>query len=366
VSSAYGAEASRLDAEVLSAINAWRVPRFDDLALRIFEHQLRYNEPYARYCLSLGITPGSMPDAWDGIPPIPAGAFKEAALCTFDPSQAVLVFETSGTTVRTRGKHYLESAALYDAALLKGFETLFLDRAKTVYRFLLLIPRFTLFDGRQSSLAYMMERVSETFGDGDERSYVKDDHLLFQEFIAAARTAAAQNQPVVLAGTAFSFVVWIDFLKRSGTPALPLPRGSKIMETGGFKGRVAHVERKDLYADVARVFGVPETSIIAEYGMTELLSQYYDRSGNDDPRIKVAPPWLRSYAVDENGKKVPPGVVGALVHLDLANRSSCVAVQTEDLGAVLEDGGLILIGREAGAELRGCSLDAESLRAGVS
>jgi hypothetical protein len=36
-------------------------------------------------------------------------------------------------------------------------------------------------------------------------------------------------------------------------------------------------------------------------------------------------------------------------------------VQTEDLGAVV-DGGIILLGREQGAELRGCSLDAESLR----
>jgi hypothetical protein len=48
--------------------------------------------------------------------------------------------------------------------------------------------------------------------------------------------------------------------------------------------------------------------------------------------------------------------------VDLANRSSCVAVQTEDLGVETEDSGIILIGREQGAELRGCSLDAEALR----
>ena len=77
--------------------------------------------------------------------------------------------------------------------------------------------------------------------------------------------------------------------------------------------------------------------------------------------MKVAPPWLRSYAVDIDGKKLPDGVVGALVHVDLANRSSCVAILTEDLGAVVE-GGIVLMGREHGAELRGCSLDAESLR----
>ncbi|MGC1380699.1 MAG: hypothetical protein WA814_06700, partial [Candidatus Baltobacteraceae bacterium] len=61
---------------------------------------------------------------------------------------------------------------------------------------------------------------------------------------------------------------------------------------------------------------------------------------------------------------LPNGTVGALVHVDLANRSSCVAIQTEDLGVRFDDG-LVLIGREQGASLRGCSLDAEDLRASV-
>jgi hypothetical protein len=57
---------------------------------------------------------------------------------------------------------------------------------------------------------------------------------------------------------------------------------------------------------------------------------------------------------------VPPGVVGAIRHVDCANRSSVVAIDTEDLGAIV-DGGLVLLGREEGASLRGCSLDAEDL-----
>jgi hypothetical protein len=54
------------------------------------------------------------------------------------------------------------------------------------------------------------------------------------------------------------------------------------------------------------------------------------------------------------------------VHVDLANRSSCIAIATEDLGVQFAPansglGGLVVIGRERGAALRGCSLDAESL-----
>lgn len=99
--------------------------------------------------------------------------------------------------------------------------------------------------------------------------------------------------------------------------------------------------------------------------MTELSSQYYDeiRAANArvDGRRKAAPPTLRTRVVAPNGSTLPNGTVGALLHVDLANRSSCVAILTEDLGVAFDDG-LVLIGREAGASLRGCSLDAETLR----
>ena len=99
--------------------------------------------------------------------------------------------------------------------------------------------------------------------------------------------------------------------------------------------------------------------------MTELSSQYYDAPRTRDrvePRVKTPPPWLRPIVVDGEGRPVPRGVVGALRHIDLANRGSVIAIETEDLGALVDDG-LVLLGREQGAELRGCSLDAETLLA---
>ena len=51
----YRIEASELDREILAVIERWSREhvdlddaRFDDLALRIFAHQLAYNEPYKR------------------------------------------------------------------------------------------------------------------------------------------------------------------------------------------------------------------------------------------------------------------------------------------------------------------------------
>lgn len=354
----YRAEADALDAEILRCIERRAVPDFNDLALRVFAHQLRYNAPYARYCASLGVTPQAMPADWEAIPPVPSAAYKEAALCTFDPSQAALAFQTSGTTQGIGGKHYMETAALYDAALLAGFNDVMLHDAPQPLRYLNLVPDPE--ERPQSSLGYMMRRVAQTFGEGNDSWYLHGDVLDVERFAADARRAVTDGAAVCVAGTAFAFVQLLDALRERGIASLTLPANSRIMETGGFKGRTRIVQRAQLYAELAQIFSLPQERIVAEYGMTELTSQYYDTTF-DDARIKRGPAWLRPCVVGPNGKTLPPGVVGALVHVDLANRSSCVAIQTEDLG-VATGGGIILIGRERGAELRGCSLDAEQLR----
>ncbi len=346
-------------------IEAWSRDRsfrfdFNGLALQIFAHQLRYNDPYARYCASLGVTLDAMPSGWEAIPPVPAAAHKEAALCTFDPSNAALAFETSGTTIGVGGRHYMETAALYDASLLAGFSFGMLPDGPPTLRYMLLVPNPA--HRPQSSLGYMMRKVADTYGDGLDAWYLDGDTLHFDRFLDDVRAAQRGGVPVCIAGTAFAFVNLLDELRARGIAPLPLPHGSRIMETGGFKGRTRIVARADLYAQLAAFFSLPQERIIAEYGMTELTSQYYDSTFNS-ARIKSGPPWLRPRVVGPNGRTLPDGVVGALVHVDLANRSSCLAIQTEDLGVAVPDSGIILIGRERGAELRGCSLDAEQLRA---
>jgi Acyl-protein synthetase, LuxE len=359
---AYQTEAHALDAEILAVILAWSIEgrslndaAFNALALRIFAHQLRYNAPYSRYCARLGVTLDSMPDAWEAIPAVPAAAFKEAALTTFDPATAALVFETSGTTRGTPGRHYMESAALYDAALLAGFDRFVLpDGARLQY--FCLIP-----DARErphSSLGYMMARVAARRGDGTTGSYLHGEELDAGGFLRDLRRAAGESRPVCIATTAFALVHILDAMERERI-ALPLPPGSRIMETGGFKGRLRAVSRDDLYARTSSAFGIAAEKIVAEYGMTELTSQYYDV--NATTRAKSGPPWLRARVVSSERKTLPQGKVGSLLHVDLANRSSCIAVQTDDLGAQ-EGDGFVLLGRDGKAEPRGCSLDAEELR----
>ena len=112
--------------------------------------------------------------------------------------------------------------------------------------------------------------------------------------------------------------------------------------------------------------------------MTELSTQYYDArlraalgagesvGGEREDRAAdshaglVVPPWARVRIVDPaDGSELAAGEVGAIVHYDLANRASALALQTSDLGAWIDAGAFELRGREPGAEARGCSLAAD-------
>lgn len=368
----YREASGRLDLEIRAAIERWHTNErpltdgeFNDLALRLFDYQLRYNAPYATYCAALGITRSHLPSSWEEIPPVPSAAFKESTLATFSPSGDGLVFETSGTTLGQSGRHYMENAALYDAASLAAFDRFMLPDHMRL-RYLNLVPDPS--ENPRSSLGHMMRHVAASRGDGATGWFLRDGVLLIDDFIAEIEAAVFHDRPVCIATTAFALVHLLDALDERHR-YFALPTGSRIMETGGFKGRARYVDRSELYERTAGRFGMALGSIVAEYGMTELTSQYYDdvllRETSDEvtePRYKACGPWMRTRVVGPDGKTLPTGSVGTLVHVDLANRSSALAIQTEDLG-VQFPAGLVLLGREAGAELRGCSLSAEDLLA---
>jgi hypothetical protein len=335
---------------------------FNHLARDIFAHQLRYNAPYAAFARSVGFDEQHLPETWREIPAVPTTAFKDATLATFDVADARIVFETSGTTAAESGRHYFEetSLALYDASLLAGFDHFMLDREKELpLRYLLLVP-----DRKGSSLGYMMRHVAEQRGDGKGATFVdaQGDNLEPASFIDAAAQAFEDHAAVCIAGTAFAFAALLEQLDGKILPTRP---GSRIMETGGFKGRTRVLERADLYAQLARAFELAPERIVAEYGMTELTSQYYDApwSRTLAERVKIGPQWLRPSIVDASGKPVADGEIGALRHVDLANRGSAVSIQTEDLALRIGEGAFVLLGRDPDARMRGCSLDVEDLLA---
>jgi Acyl-protein synthetase, LuxE len=357
------ATAAALDARILAAIDAYALDdaAFLALARDLFAYQVGHNAAYAAYARSLGFDAQRLPERIEEIPAVPSAAFKEARLATFPAEETLLWFETSGTTLGRDGRHEFSTTSLYDAALLASFDRMMLGDGSRL-RYALLVP-----DPRErphSSLGYMMDVVARERGEGDAGWYLHGDQLDLKGFLRDTQRAIDDAAPVCVATTAFALVALLDALAERGK-TLALPAGSRIMETGGFKGRSRIVERAALYREASTRLGIPIDAIVAEYGMTELTSQYYDAPSSRaqiEPRLKIAPPWLRPIVVDGEGRPLQNGVVGAIRHVDLANRGSVIAIETEDLGAIV-DGGLILLGREQGAELRGCSLDAETLLA---
>jgi hypothetical protein len=156
---------------------------------------------------------------------------------------------------------------------------------------------------------------------------------------------------VVVLGTALALDAVLEGL------AVRLPAGSRVMDTGGYKGRRREVGREAMLRLYEASLGVPAADVVGEYGMTELCSQFYETPD----RVWEAPAWVRTRVFDpETLEEAPEGGIGLLAHLDLANAWTVAGVLTEDLGVAVP-GGFRLRGRAQGAALRGCSLATEEL-----
>lgn len=337
---------------------------YDALALRVFAHQYEHNLVFRGFCRGRGATPDTVA-GWRAVPAVPNTAFREVELVSGGPHPPEAVFVTSGTTggSEARGRHVVPSLALYRASCLAWFEAHLLPRGERL-PLLSFIPSPA--EAPSSSLSTMMGFVAEAFAPRTWWLADPERGVDADAFLAVADRAVGDGAAVLVAGTAFSFVHLLDGLEERGR-RVSLPEGSRLMETGGFKGRSREVERSELYAMLEERLGIPRERIVNEYGMTELLSQLYEpvlREGTGLERAHAAPPWMRVHALDPATlAPLPAGAEGLLAFHDLANLGSLCHVLTQDLGAVGADGRVRLAGRVRGAEPRGCSLALEAVLA---
>jgi hypothetical protein len=213
-----------------------------------------------------------------------------------------------------------------------------------------------------SSLSFMVDHVLSRWGAPGSVTAFGPRGVELARARSWAGACQREHKPVLVLATAFALAQWLEGLERMDL-RFRLPPGSAVFETGGFKGRTQELTRKELVEKVGIWLGVPPGSVVREYGMTELTSQCYTRAlEGGDPDLFVSPPWVRVRILDPATlEEAPAGVPGLISVFDLANLGSAVHVLTEDLG-VAEVGGFRLLGRAAGAELRGCSLVVEELR----
>lgn len=361
--------------ELTAAIRAWmRDPepwpedRFTQLALAAFRLQRRHVEPYRRYCRRRGIRPDEVVD-WREIPPVPTAAFRAVDLVAGDPAAAPLVFRTSGTSrgEAHRGRHPVLLPELYRASAEAGFRRFVLGTGgfpaqrrpegapEPPLPMLSLLPPYDESD--ESSLAWMVDAVMRRFG-VEPRGHAADrDGIRWDEAAEWLERVAEGGRPACVLATTLALDAWTRRLEEGDAP--PLPAGSRVMDTGGTKGREG-LDRAEVLERTRGVLGLDAGAVVNELGMTELLSQRY--ASPADGRL-YGPPWLRTRALDPvTLEPLPDGEEGVLCHLDLANAGSVCAVLTEDLGAVVE-GGVLWVGRTPGAVPRGCSLATAELLA---
>jgi len=315
---------------------------FAALALEVFAHQFERNIPYRRYCEALGKSPENVA-SWHDIPAVPTDVFKlpGIALRCFPEEETTGHFLTSGTTREVKGKHEYRSLDLYEASVQGGVAVPF--------------GRHPLFEHHQpffvsqratnaphSSLARMFEILD------NNGTWLIDPEGKFQ------LENFHPEKPAALLGTSIALLKACEEI-----PPLTLPEGSWIFETGGSKGLKKSFTPAEVRDRLSSHFGIPESRILNEYGMTELFSQFYKWG---DGETHKAPPWTAIRVLNvHTGQPAAAGQPGYLEIIDLANLDTVSAIRTQDLAIAQGEREFLLLGRDPEAIARGCSRGVDAI-----
>jgi len=326
-------------AETSAGIFDFNSAGLEGKALETFVFQYRENPVYKRYVDALGMLPGQVKKITD-IPFLPVSLFKSHRVVSGDFVPEA-VFESSGTTGMVPSRHLVRDLDLYRESFTRGFRMFYGEPSE--WCIIGLLPSYL--ERQHSSLVVMVDELIRLSGHPDSGFYLYQ----FQSLQEVLLRLESSGQRTLLIGVSFAL---LDFAE-----AFPLRlKHTRVMETGGMKGRKEEITREALHAVLGKGFGLDR--IDSEYGMTELLSQAYS-DGNGRFRC---PPWMGIVFraeddpfcfADAQGKPLRQGLINVI---DLANRHSCSFIATDDLGLLHEDGSFEVLGRLDNSDIRGCSL----------
>jgi len=333
---------------------------FERLALDVFAYQYEHVPAYARLCERRGVDPRSV-TGWRDIPPMPSDAFKyDLGLAGERPH----VFVSSGTTVgpELRSRYALTTLETYRRSALAHFRRMVLPDDPGPMAVLLLGPSAQ--SHAESSLGRMFSWCVDAFGSEESTvAFGEDGNVDLDVAVDWLRRRAESCEPVLLLAVTSAISALFDEL-RNRRLELRLPADSRLVDTGGRKagaGGPRVLSSRGVLKAAWRNLHIPAYCCVNEYGMTEMLSQFYDDAllsrvdGSFVARSKLGPAWVRTTIVDPvTLEPVADSETGILRHLDLAGWDSVACLQTLDLGRA-HGRGFELLGRAAGAEARGCS-----------
>ena len=309
---------------------------FIELALEVFRFQAVENPVYHDFIKALGIEAGQVRSLAE-IPFLPISFFKshQVKTGTFEPEK---IFESSGTTGSIPSLHHVKELSFYDESFKKGFEIFYGDPRS--WCIIGLLPSYL--ERKNSSLVYMVDKLM-TWSGFPMNGFYLDEYEKLSFLLAELER---RGQKVLLIGVSFAL---LDLAEK-----FPLSlKYTRVMDTGGMKGRREEIVRPELHERLKKAFDLE--TIHSEYGMTELLSQAYSKQEG----IFFTPPWMKILLRDEEDPlqvHQQPGQRGLINIIDLANIYSCSFIATDDIGLLHEDGGIEVLGRRDGSDLRGCSL----------
>jgi Acyl-protein synthetase, LuxE len=341
--------------------------RLTDLATRLARLHHKRIQIYRRLAELRDWTPDMEGDI-AAIPAVPTEAFKRTSM-NITPPQKCTVFSTSGTSKGedNRGRAYYspDDMVLMDLAIdVNARRYLFPDYPEVKTKLLVLAPSPEM--APQMVMTYGMNRLCKNFGLPGSGFMFGPQGLDVKRLFSELEKCCMNDVPVTIVGASFGFVHLFEAFRKNKT-VFELPRGSRAMDAGGFKGRSREIGREELVKSFGELFGVERDRCVNLLGLTEHASQYYDdplaalQEKRPAREGKQNPPWTRTWVVHpETLQSLDYGDTGLLLHLDLANGGHPFMVLTDDLGLANEQGFRVL-GRAGGSESRGCSLTVDEL-----
>jgi Acyl-protein synthetase, LuxE len=347
---------ARVQAFIRASLHKPLTEGFDEIALDLARFQAATVPAFARLVRARGIDLTAARTA-SAIPAVPTDVFKLTRVAAHPSALDTAVFRTSGTTVGDRGEHALRRTDTYELGAL-GWGARFLWPDGPTLGALILAPPASA--QPDSSPGFMLDLFARHLA-GPCSWHVEmhgtEARIDVDGLVCVTAEARAKGRATIVLATSFALVHLLD---QAAGRDLRLPAGSRVMQTGGFKGRSREVDPATLRAMVADAFALRHDHVVSEYGMTELSSQLYEGALAciaGAAGVHHAPPWVRVVAVDPVSlEPVARGEVGLGRIVDLANVDSAVAIQTADRVRVGLEGEVTLLGRMPGAAPRGCSI----------
>jgi len=303
---------------------------FFSCCLELFQYQRKNNEIYRNFIEHLPSFKEENIRSITDFPFLPIQFFKTQEVVS-TLSENYTVFQSSGTTSVNASKHFVSDIKLYEKSFLKGFEQFYGNIEDTCI--IGLLPSYL--ERKNSSLIYMVQKLIELSKHPKSGFYLHPEKELVNYLHES-------NDKKILFGVTFAL---LDFAEQN----IPL-KNTTIIETGGMKGRGEELTRMALHEKLQESF---KCEIHSEYGMTELLSQAYNKNG----LTFTATNWMKVLVRDANDPfDIRTQGKGAINIIDLANIHSCAFIATDDIGQVHPDKSFEISGRLDNSDLRGCNL----------